>query len=351
MESHQANRWPCMPWALPIRICITGCAVALSAALHAPARSQSAPPASESPPPAAVRAATDAGSGQVDITESGLPVLRYNYQTVQPPDGFLSKVASSQRKYARPRSDYIHPLYGPDGEILTRDWAPDEPHHRGIYWAWPEVDFGDQRGDLHALQRVFARPTGHIKLEHDRGAARIEAESRWLWEDEMPIAREKAVIRVHPAAPRGRFIDLSIEIAALADGVRVARRGTKLYGGLNIRLSPWKDLQLVHHADPSRAAPRMAWSGAAGVPEGGSKAVSLVVFEKITNPDYPGDWIEYKRLPWFQPAFPASGTRFDLKKDRPLALAYRLWIRRDGPATPEEYAAAWREYNPAADHR
>ena len=64
------------------------------------------------------------------------------------------------RIYARARSDYIHPLFGLEGETLTKDWSTDHPHHRGIYWAWPEVDWRGQRGDLHALQHVFARPTG-----------------------------------------------------------------------------------------------------------------------------------------------------------------------------------------------
>ena len=67
--------------------------------------------------------------------------------------------------YAVPRSNYIHPVYGLSGEMLTRDWSKDHPHHRGIYWAWPEVEFGKKLGDLHALQIVFARPTGKIKFD------------------------------------------------------------------------------------------------------------------------------------------------------------------------------------------
>ncbi len=295
---------------------------------------------------AEVRAAEDAKTGQIDVTEGGRPVLRYNARIVQPPAGFLEAVGKGNRKYARPRSNYIHPLYGPDGEVLTYDWSKDHPHHRGIYWAWPEVDFGKQRGDLHALQRVFARPTGEARLSHAGGAARIEAFNEWKWEDKTPIVREKAVIRIHPETPDGRFVDLRFEMTALADAVTVARRGTKHYGGLNIRLSKWKDLQYVRHTDPAGIAPRKAWSGAAGIPAGGTKPVSLVVFEKSSNPDYPGDWIEYPKLPWFQPAFPAAGTRRAIGKEAPLVLAYRLWIRRGAAPSPEACTKAWKAFNP-----
>ena len=74
---------------------------------------------------------------------------------------------------------------------------------------------------------------------------------------------------------------------------------------------------------------------------GGKGSVGLAIFEKVSNPHYPGDWIVYEKLPWFQPAFPAKGIRFALKKDNPLVLEYRLWIRPGGQATDQQYRAQW----------
>ena len=133
--------------------------------------------------------------GQYRIEEDGKPVLQYNYQTVYEKDVIRfndelrekpveGEVSGSYRDeyisqhpgvpkdtlvttniYAVPRSDYIHPLFGLQGETLTRDWPIDgEPHHRGIWWAWPEVRYGSLQGDLYALQRIFARPTGKVDL-------------------------------------------------------------------------------------------------------------------------------------------------------------------------------------------
>ena len=81
----------------------------------------------------------DPASGQLDFCEGNNPVLRYNYQSVEPGE-LLDKVTPANRNnlYARACSDYIHPLFGPNTEVLTRDWPVDHPHHRaGIYRACP----------------------------------------------------------------------------------------------------------------------------------------------------------------------------------------------------------------------
>jgi hypothetical protein len=292
-----------------------------------------------------MRAVRDAATGQIDIVEGEHPVLRYNYQTVQVPTGLIEQVQPNSRKYAQPRSNYIHPLYGPDGEVLTLDWPPGHPHHRGIYWAWPEVRYKDQLGDLHALQRVFARPTGNIQLRNGNDYAQIEAENRWIWEDEVPIVLETTVIRAWRSGGNGRYIDLTFTFKALEDGVTLARRNTDKYGGLSARLSPIEDVRVVHHADPPEANPRRAWLDSIGIRCGGTQPVGLAVFEKAANPHYPGDFVQYPDLAWFQPTFPKAGARFALNRDAPLTLQYRLWIRCGGQVSEEEYSAQWQAYN------
>ena len=37
------------------------------------------------------------------------------------------------------RSNYFHPLYDLDGNVLTEDFPKDHIHHRGIFWAWHQV--------------------------------------------------------------------------------------------------------------------------------------------------------------------------------------------------------------------
>jgi len=315
---------------------ITGMAVVLAALAQA------------EDPTSPMLATFDKGSGQVSITEAGKPVLGYKYLTVPIPEGFFEGIPGKNlpyaRKYAIPRSNYLHPLFGPDGQELTADWNKDHAHHRGIYWAWPEVQFNGELGDLHALQRVFARPTGEIGTRESDQWAEVAAESRWMWEDKTPIVRELATIRAWKAGEDGRHVDLEFRFEAMEDGVTLARRGTKAYGGLNIRLAKVAGMKLSHHADPTDAALRMAWQSASGTWSGSETPLSMVVFEKTSNPDYPGDYAEYPDLPWFQPTFPRAGTRYALKKGEPLVLRYRIWIRRGPPAGEDALRAQWTKY-------
>jgi len=288
-----------------------------------------------------LRAVKNADSGQVDILADDRPVLTYNYHAVEPPVGYVERVHAGSRKYAVSRSNYIHPLYGPGGEELTTDWNIDHPHHRGIYWAWPEVQYGGELADLHALQRVFARPTGKIALRNGDGVAEVVAENRWMWNDATPIVRELATIRAGGDGSGGRVVDLRFELTAIADGVTLARRGTQHYGGLNPRLAPVQSLKLTHHADPPEANPQMAWQAATGVWRGGEQPACLAIFEHADNPHYPGDYIEYPNLPWFQATFPKAGVRHSLEKNKPLVLRYRLWIRSGEPPSETELRAQW----------
>lgn len=289
----------------------------------------------------------DAATGQYYILDGSQLVLQYNYATVKPPADYLEKVHPNNRKYAAPRSDYIHPLFGPEGEPLTLNWSHDHPHHRGIYWAWPEVQYQGKTADLHALQNIFARPTGEIKIRNGDDYAEILAENRWLWKDKTPIVRETATIRAWRADEKGRYIDLTYTFTPLVDNVTLARRGTNLYGGLNIRLSPIKPMKLNHYADPADAQPRAAWQSVTGIWSGATKPTLLAVFEKTANPDYPGDYVQYPNLPWFQPTFPRAGTRYKLKKDPLLVLRYRLWIRSGPPPKEAEYRQQWQLFQDA----
>jgi hypothetical protein len=288
-----------------------------------------------------MRVRQDELSRQFDLSEAGKPVLRYNYQTNEPGE-LLAKVAPDNLQYARARSDYIHPLYGLDGAELTKDWSVDHPHHRGIYWAWPEVDYHGERRDLHALQRVFARPTGNCTVKDGPVCALIDAENLWRWEDQEPIVHERALIRAWRAGPTGRFIDIEFHFTAVKDDVALARRETDKYGGLNLRLALVKDQEIVFHTDPAGTALRRAWADLSGVFRGGKEA-GLAVFQAPGNPDYPGDWIKYPELNWFQPTFPAAGTRYVLKKGQPLVLKFRLLIHSD-KADKARLAEGWIAY-------
>ena len=313
--------------------------------------------ACEPDPGTIMQAARDPKNGQIMMTEAGKPVLRYNYKTVFEKDARDTLAANKYFKaptdtfmanpsiYAVARSNYIHPLYGLEGEVLTRDWSKDHPHHRGIYWAWPEVEFGRKTGDLHALQIVFARPTGNIKLDNGKEFAQIEAENLWMWGDTTPIVREDAVIRAYRKTTQGRIIDLAFRFVALKDSVTLARRETTLYGGLNVRMQTPKQQEISVHTDSSNVLPIRAWSDLSGLFTGATATSGLMVLQHKANPDYPGQWIQYPDLAWVQPTFPAAGTRYRLIPGQPLILHYRLFIHAGTRPSTNLSTKLWDTFN------
>jgi hypothetical protein len=70
--------------------------------------------------------------GVLTISDAGKNLLSYVYKTMYPPE----KIDTSYK-----RSGFIHPLYTPHGQELTRIQAPDHYHHYGIWNPWTHVVF------------------------------------------------------------------------------------------------------------------------------------------------------------------------------------------------------------------
>lgn len=70
--------------------------------------------------------------GALVISAKHKKLLQYNYKTNYPPAGVDS---------AFKRSGFIHPLWTPNGQSLTRINAPDHYHHYGLWNPWTRVLF------------------------------------------------------------------------------------------------------------------------------------------------------------------------------------------------------------------
>ena len=85
---------------------------------------------------------TDDGEA-LTITLRDRPVLRYRYAALPAPPG-------TSPLYAR--SGFIHPLWSPGGEVLTRVQPPDHYHHVGIWIPWTRTEFDGREIDFWNLQ-------------------------------------------------------------------------------------------------------------------------------------------------------------------------------------------------------
>jgi hypothetical protein len=79
------------------------------------------------------------------------PVLDYRFETTFPPEGVNPLFK---------RSGYIHPLWSPGGEELSRIQPPDHYHHYGIWGPWTLTHIGDREVDFWNL----AKGQGTVKF-------------------------------------------------------------------------------------------------------------------------------------------------------------------------------------------
>jgi hypothetical protein len=92
--------------------------------------------------PSSVQAKAE--KGLLTIYAGGKKLLGYQYATVYPPAGVDS---------AYQRSGFIHPLWSPRGQVLTKIQPPDHYHHYGIWNPWTHTVFEGDTVDFWNLRK------------------------------------------------------------------------------------------------------------------------------------------------------------------------------------------------------
>ena len=92
-------------------------------------------------PADSIRAVAD--NGELTILNGRQQLLRYVYKTVYPPTGIDT---------AYKRSGFIHPLWSPKGQVLTRIQAPDHYHHYGVWNPWTHILYKEDTIDCWNLK-------------------------------------------------------------------------------------------------------------------------------------------------------------------------------------------------------
>jgi hypothetical protein len=79
------------------------------------------------------------------------PILNYRFATTYPPEGVDSLYK---------RSGFIHPIFSPGGEVLSRIQPPDHYHHYGIWGPWTKTHIDEREVDFWNL----AKGLGTVKF-------------------------------------------------------------------------------------------------------------------------------------------------------------------------------------------
>lgn len=268
-----------------------------------------------------------------DIQEAGKPVLRYNHGTVPVPDGIGTNYA---------RGDYIMPLFGPAGELLTDDYPKDHPHHRGLGWSWPVTRWKEEVRDIWAVVGVWSRPVAVRRKETGPVFALLEAENVWKWGDVTNIVKEEVRLQVFRAMAGQRWVEITVRLTGLVDGVAIGGRPHGGYGGFGLRAQPARDRVISRFTDSAGPAQRRSWLDYSGVFGAAATPAGLTILEHPDNPLYPSELKEYPELNYVMPAFPGE-REVPLPPGQPLVLRHLVWIH-PGMATPDQLGEIWSAY-------
>ncbi len=232
------------------------------------------------------------------------------------------------------RCNYIHPLYGLDGTIITEDFPEDHFHHRGIFWAWHQILIdGKQVADGWELKN-FDQKVTDIEFRLQKGNGLLTTITDWKlpnWgKGSEPYLQEKTKIILHPRTGNYRRIDFEIQLKALTDRVSIGGSDDeKGYGGFSARLKLPEDV--VFSGDNGLVEPEnTAIEAGKYININGSflsemKKGGLVILSSPDNPEPSTKWILRKAASMQNAVYPGRQP-VAIPFDKPLVLKYSLLV-------------------------
>lgn len=285
--------------------------------------------------------------GALVIGSGDKKLLQYNFKTVYPPPGVDTVFK---------RSAFIHPLWSPRGQSLTRIQPPDHYHHYGIWNPWTHLLY---KGDTLDLWNLNAKK-GTVRFAHfiEAQAGQVFAEYGALHEHvafrrsgHEVMINEVQTVRVYRPSDHNFYVaDITISMTCVTAPVLLLKYR---YGGLGWRTTEqWnKDNSEVltsdgkkrRNADGSKAR----WCLVQGAVDDDHAGVLMMSFP--TNYNHPEPlriWPEdqYKRGDMFANFSPTKDKDWLLEPGKNYVLRYRF-IVFNGPFTEAQSEAAWQNFS------
>jgi len=281
---------------------------------------------------------------RLDVLERGTPVFVYNYAPVDPPAGVDEHFR---------RGNYIHPLYSPDGAVVTEDFPKDHYHHRGVFWAWPNCHAKGRKLNVWELQSGRSVFDTWTALEVARDHVHLEAQSTWKFDDDglAPIGERVAIV-VHPTADRQRAIDFELSFTNIVDtdvtfqgsdaSAGAAGTGAKGYGGFCFRPNANSKPFTITAQEGVMADDRMScdtpW---ADISWGVDEKRGVAIFQHPANPGYPHPGWILRHYGFLGASWPHNDPH-TLGPGESFTLRYRLLVHEGGAAQANVADAAAR---------
>jgi hypothetical protein len=157
------------------------------------------------------------------------------------------------------RLNYLHPLYAPDGTVLTEDGAASYPQQRGAFWAWPRILIdGKPVADSWNMKGISFTVRDTKFGPGPAGSAEVTLKTDWLINSGAELiyaADEQTTIRLYPLKKGARRIEFDTVITSKVDGLKLAGNDDERgFGGFALRLAGADGLAFASNGRPVKAA-------------------------------------------------------------------------------------------------
>ena len=275
--------------------------------------------------------------GHEELLLNGRPLVRY----MNAP--YDSKLTQAKKEIANPTTKPYHHLFAPDGKTLVTN-GPEGiyPHHRGILYGFNNITYDGKKADVwhcrngeHTIhEKVLASEQGKLFGRHT-------LQIGWIGQDGKPFASEKRELTFYNL-PGGTLIDFESVLTTPLDKVRLD--GDPQHAGFHFRANSAMEKNIKEtffirpdgkgkpgeekNWDPkSKKGPvNLPWDAMSFVLDGNRYTVVY-----LDHPDNPKEARQSERC------YGRIGTYFgyDLAKDHPLKVRYRLWFQAGEPTVDQ----------------
>ncbi|MEZ6067768.1 MAG: PmoA family protein [Planctomycetaceae bacterium] len=261
----------------------------------------------------------------IDVSVHGKPVLRYHKSVLQPPAGIDPVFA---------RSGFIHPVWTPEGKVVTADFPADHAHQHGLFSAWVNTSFNGHKVDFWN-QAGRAGNVEHVRVVETRsgdlaGEFTVELRHVDLTGSDGPVSvlKELWAVRIQPHEG-GHLFDIESRQTCVADVPLTVHEYH--YGGMAFRgcdewfaegtdfafiTSDGKDRKAANHTRPG-------WVTAQGTIDG--KVRGLMVIDHVDNFRAPQPVRLHPTKPYFVYS-PCVLGEFKLEPGVELVNRYRYFV-------------------------
>lgn len=135
------------------------------------------------------------------------------------------------------RSGCLHPVCAPSGRSVTAMFAQDHPHQQGIFSAWVNTSYQDQKIDFWNLGggtgRVLHEQVVATFQDADKAGFEVDLIHRKETEPKVDVLRERWKVTVYPTDGSYRLFDLESTQSAITPSPLVINEYH--YGGFAVR--------------------------------------------------------------------------------------------------------------------